>query len=295
MERTFGNVTWIDLVRPTDKNIDDLRRRFKLHEIIAKELKEPSARSKVENYGDYLYLVYYFPVYDQKEQTSRRSEIDFIISKDSVATIHYEEIEPIKDVKEKILEFESSFELTYRIIASLLNYQERQLRHIQEKVECVGAMLFKHKERELLKTVSRVKRDISEYRIISRHQGPILESLLVNGLRFFGQTEANKLYVDDLIGDHMKILNQIEDYRDAVSDYEDTNNELMNLRNNETMRFFTVLSFMTFPFVLLVSAIDLNVSGNPFKNFHDIFWPIVAGVVVGMISLYTFFKNKNWL
>ncbi len=295
MERTFGNVTWVDLVRPTDKNLDDLRRRFKLHEIITKELKGPSARSRVERYGDYLYLIYYFPIYDSKEQASRRSEIDFVITKDAVITVHYEDIEPIKEVKEKFLEFESSFELTYRIIAALLNYQERQLRHIQEKVESVGSMLFKNKERQVLKMVSRVKRDVSEYRIISRHQGPILASLLAEGLRFFGEKDANKPYIDSLIGDHMKILNQIEDYRDAVADYEDTNNQLMNLRINEAMKTFTILSFMTFPFVLLVTVIDMNVAGNPLKSIHGIFWIVVVTVIVGMVSLYTYFKNKNWL
>lgn len=296
MERTFGNTTWIDLVKPTDKNLDDLRRRFKLHEIITKELKEPSARSKVEVFGDYLYLIYYFPVYDPKEQSSRRSEIDFIITKDTVVTVHYEEIEPIKEVKDKFLEFESSFELTYRIIASLLNYQERQLRHVQEKVEQVGAMLFKNKEREVLKTVSRVKRDVSEYRIISRHQGPILESLLRNGLGFFGDKEANRPYIDDLIGDHMKILNQIEDYRDAISDYEDTNNQLMNLRINEAMKTFTILSFLTFPFVLIVSVVDMNVPDNPFRSLDgNVFWLVVLGIVISMGLLYYYFRNKKWL
>lgn len=295
MERTFGEVLWIDLVRPTEKNLDDLRRKFKLHEMIVKELQEPSARSRVESYGDdLLYLIYYFPVYDPKEQTSRRSEIDILITKEAVVTVHYEDIEPLKLLKEEEPQPKSSLELTYKIISALLTFQDRQLRHIREKVESAGMLLFKNKEREVLKVLSRLKRDISEYRIIVRHQGPLLESLLAHAAKFFGPNEGNKLYIDNLIGEHMKILNQIEDYRDTVMDFENTNNQLLNLRINEAMKTFTILSFLTFPFVLLVSVIDINIVNNPFRGSH-VFWEVVGGIVIGMILLYNYFKNRKLL
>lgn len=295
MERTFGKITWLDYLKPSEKNLEDIRRRFKLHEIIVDELREPSARYKVEIYGDLLFLVYYFPVFDPKEQTSRRSEIDFLISKDTVLTVHYEEVEPLKQIKEEYPEFKTPFELVYRIISTILIYQDRQLRHIRDKVEGVGAILFAHKEREVLRMVSRLKRDISEYRIVSRHQGPILEGLSGKGLKFFGNAEANRPYMDDLIGEHSKVLSMIEDYRDAIMDYDHTNNQLLNLRINEAMKTFTILSFLTFPFVLLVSFVDMNVTDNPLRNIPGIFWMIGGVIVIGMASLYTYFRNRNWL
>lgn len=294
MERTFGEITWVDLIKPSKKNLDDLRRKFKLHEVIVKELEEPSVRSKVETYGNYLYMIYYFPVFDPKEQTSRRSEIDFIITKDAVVTIHYEEIEPLKQVKDGFPTFASSFDLTYRILTSLLNYQDRQLRHIRDKVEAVGVMLFKNKERDVLRTISRLKRDISEYRIISRHQSPIIHSLTSN-TKFFGDENATRPYMDALLGDHTKILNLIDDYRNAVMDYEDTNNQLLNLRINDAMKTFTILSFLTFPFVLLVAIVDMSVSNNPFRSLPHGFEIVVGLVVVGMIVLYNYFKNRRLL
>ena len=294
MERTFGEITWIDLIRPTRKNLDDLRRKFRLHEVIVKELEEPSARSKVEVYGDYLYLIYYFPVFDPKEQTSARNEIDFIVTKDTVVTVHYEDVEPLKSVKEGFPTFASSFDLTYRILSSLLNYQDRQLRHIREKVESVGPMLFKNKERDVMRTISRLKRDISEYRIISRHQSPIIHSLISNA-KFFGNEEANRPYMDALLGDHIKILDLVEDYRNAVTDYEDTNNQLLNLQINDTMKTFAIMSFMTFPFVLFVALVDMNVIDNPFREMNSAFWIVLGLVVAGMIVLYNYFKNRRLL
>ena len=44
---------------------------------------------------DYLFFIYYFPLYDIKDEASVRSEIDIIVSKNIVATVHYE---PLKSV-----------------------------------------------------------------------------------------------------------------------------------------------------------------------------------------------------
>ena len=52
-----GKVTWIDVLNPTEEELSVLKRKFRLHEIIVKELQEPSARARVEQYDGYIYLI----------------------------------------------------------------------------------------------------------------------------------------------------------------------------------------------------------------------------------------------
>lgn len=294
MKQTKGKINWLDFQNPSQAEIKKLQKEYGLHEVIAEELRGPSARARAEVIDDYIYLVYYFPIYNERNKTSKRSEIDFIITKDSVITVHYEEIEPLKDLKEKGIPSPlHSFDLTYKIISSLLVFQDRQLRHIREKVEEIGGMLFKNHERRVLEEISHIKRDISEYRVIARHQGHLLNSLATRTGRFFG--EENKIYIDDLVGDHLKIINQIEDYRNAISDFEDTNNQNMNIKINEVMKTFTIMSFMTFPFVLFLTIFDLNLTSNPIHKMPFAFWFATGIVVIGIITLYKYFKNKRWL
>jgi magnesium transporter len=281
---------WLDILRPTKSDLDNLRKKFGIHKVIIEELKGPSARSKVEVYDSYLYLIYYFPVYDPKEESSRRTEIDFLITKKAVITVHYEELEAVNDLK--IKSEKNSLMLTYKILEEFLNFQERQLRHIREKVEDICNELFKNMEKDVLQKVSRVKRDVSEYRIITRHQGVILKSLLRHGPKFWG--EEGEIYLNDIVGDHLKIVNQIEDYRDAVSDFEDTNNQLMNLKTNEVMKTFTTLSFLTFPFMLLATIFNMNVGGLPLVNNPYGFWIIFVFMATAMAILAVYFKKKDW-
>ena len=285
------DVQWIDVAQPTEKDLAWLGKEYKLHPVIVDELRGPSARGRVEAYKDYLYFIYYFPTYDHDDEASTRTEIDFIIAKDSVATVHYDTLDGVMEGLD-VTHCDSSLALMYRIIEHLINFQERQLRHIREKVETVGKEIFKDKEKEVLERITYLKRDVSEYRIVVRLQEPILRSLLAKGRKFWG--ESAEVYLNDLMGDQLKVVNQLEDYREAISDFEDTNNQLMNLKINSVMKTFTSLSFLTFPFMLVAALFSMNTRGTPIVDLPGAFWIIFGIMVVGMVSLSIYFKRKGW-
>jgi len=241
------NVRWIDVARPKDSDLASLKKMFGLHPLIVEELREPSARARVESTKDYLYFIYYFPLYDTKDEASVRSEIDIIVSKDAVATVHYEPLENVLG-NFAVGDIKTSLELLCRIVEHLLIFEERQLRHIREKVECIGRDVFKSQERGVLERIMSLKRDILEYRISVRLQEPVLKSLLAKGVQFW-DSDA-EVYLSELIGEQTKVISQIQDYRETIADFEETNNQLMNLKINETIKRLTVISFIAFPAIL---------------------------------------------
>lgn len=284
------NIRWIDAERPTEKDLAWLGKEFGLHPVIMDELKGPSARGRVESYKDYLYFIYYFPLYDKEDEASVRTEIDFIVTKEAVVTVHYE---PIRDAMDgfDLAGYDSSLTLMYKLIENLISFQERQLRHIREKVESVGREIFKDREREVLQQITYLKRDVSEYRIIVRAQEPILRSLFIKGKKLWGS--GAEVYLNDLMGDQLKVVNQIDDYREAIADFEDTNNQLMNLKINTAMRTFTTLSFLTFPFMLIAGIFSMN-RENPIVGLPGGFWMIAGVIIAGMVVMAVYFKKKGW-
>jgi len=284
-------VEWVDVEKPTGKDLAWLGKEYHLHPVIVDELRGPSARGRVEAYKDYLFFIYYFPVYDRNDEASARTEIDFIVTKDSVVTVHYDGLGGVMDGFD-VEDCDSSLAVMYRLIEHLINFQERQLRHIREKVESVGKEIFKDKEKEVLQRITYVKRDVSEYRIVVRLQEPILRSLLVKGKKFWG--DSAEIYLSDLMGDQLKVVNQLEDYREAISDFEDTNNQLMNLKINSVMKTFTSLSFLTFPFMLIAALFSMNTRDTPLIGLAYGFWIIIGIMIVGMILLTVYFKRKGW-
>jgi magnesium transporter len=286
------NVQWIDITGPTDEDLASLKKKFGLHPLIVEELRVPSTRARVEAEKDYLFFIYYFPLYDTKDESSVRSEIDIIVSKNTVATIHYESLTRVLNDFE-IGEAKTSLELLSRLIEHLIVFEERQLRHIREKVEKVGRDVFKDQERDMLERIISLKRDISEYRLSVRLQEPILKSLLQKGIQFWdGDAEV---YLNELIGEQMKVIGQIQDYRETITDFEETNNQLMNIKINQTIKRLTSLSLIAFPAMLFEQLFMMNVNNTPLVGLPYSFWIIIAIMVILTGGIFIFFKKKGLL
>lgn len=292
---------WIDIVKTTAQSIEFLKKEFNIHPVVLKELEEPSVRTRVDNFDKYLFLVYQFPVYNSVQKVSQRAEIDILITKHDVVTVHYDHFDFLgsfaqnleEDESAKDAAMENSLQLTYHLLQTILNFGGRQLHHIGKNVEEVSASLFQKREKEVLEKISYLKRDILEYRIILHSVAPVLKSLIDVGADFWGK-EA-KPYLEDINGDYLKYLNQLEDYRAAVVDFEQTNNQLLNMRTTEIMKLFTVLAFFTFPLTLVSGLFSMRTESTPIIGLTGDFWIITGGMVLFAITLFIFIKLKKWL
>ena len=182
MEVLKGKISWVDIVKPGKADIEYLKSIHDFHPIILDELLHYSARAKVEQYDTYLYIAYHFPIYDPKIRTSRRAEIDFLITKDAVTTIHYEALEPLQNFAEHLKSRPELHEqilssggfVAYYILQEINDFCLRELRHIEQNVTSVTKDFFSHREYEMLQRISFIKRDILDYGVIVKPQALLL-------------------------------------------------------------------------------------------------------------------------
>ncbi len=298
-----GKINWIHLVRPTKGELEALKKEFDIHPIIIEELGDISARSKVEVYDQYLFAVLHMPIYDGMERVSRRGEIDFIVTKKCIITVQYETLEPIDIIERKLEENESykarllnesSSRLLYYLIEACLIFSMRQLRHIDEKIEHVRNDIFSGREKELLENISYIKRDLLSYRLIIKSQTGLFSSLQKYGPGFFGKD--TEIYLSDLEGDFLKIVQQCENYKETIEAFENTNTQLLTIRMTQVMQRFSVLAFLTFPIMVFLALFTIDASSRPIIGHSpNDFW-IMTGIVVGAIAIMTIvFRKKEWL
>lgn len=295
-------IIWYDISKTEAGDLEFLKSKFDFHPVILDELLHPSARSRVETYDHYLFLVYHLPIYNPAERTSRQAEIDFLITKNSIISVHYEKLEPLalfeKTLKNNIHLYDrilknTTGHLLYYILEETIDFSMRQLKHMEEKVKEVGGQLFSGRERHLLEKVSYLKRDMLDFRIIVRTQRSLLESLTVAAQFFWG--ERLKIYFSDLLGDYLKITHLIENLKETVESFETTNAQLLNAKSNYIMQRFTVLAFLTFPLMLLVSLFSIDAVSRPIIGTPYDFWIIFGSVVLIILIMIGYFKKKDWL
>lgn len=302
MRTVKGKVTWIDIRRPTRDDLDFLKKLHKFHPIILDELLHFSTRSRVEAHSSYLFLTYHLPVYDESMKTSRRAEVDFLITKTHVITVHYEDLEPLDiffrslsnnvHVKELALKHDTS-RLIYYIIQEMIAFSMRQLHHVQESLSYITQEIFKGREEEMLQRISYVKRDVMDYSIINRPQEILLSSLVDVGNKFW--SHGAEIYLNDLVGDHLKTAQNLENYRQVIESLEETNGQLLSAKTNRVMQRFTIFAFLTFPVFLVVSVLQIDYVNNLMSSLPFSFWSISIGSVIVVIALIIVFKKKGWL
>ena len=296
-----GKITWVDITSPTKEDIEYLQKNYRFHPLILKELETLTQRNKAEVYENYLFLVTHFPNWDSKKQTSQPWELDIIISSKVLVSVSYSEVsETHLELTEKIYQkdFEKEYltdtvKLLHFIFEHYLDFATRQLVHIQEKINLIEEQIFQHKQQEVIPVLSFVKRDILNFRRIFRYLKEDLASLARRGPRLFG--ENSKIYFDDMVGDSLRVENVIENFKDTLESLENTNNSLIEHKINVLTKVYTIISFITWPTLLIVSMYQMNTQYLPFIGYHYDFFIVLAIAFMPSVFIYQYLKRKNLL
>lgn len=298
-----NNLTWTDIEKPTQKDIDWLKTNFNFHALTIEELIPSLSREKVEQFTDYLFLVMYVPVFNEKKRTTKPAELDILITKNHVITVHSEPIEPIESFLKKckingIREDcfgKTSGHLVYYLMEDVLNFASRQLVHIAKNIERIEEGIFKNIERDMIKEISFVKRDILDFRIAVKPMNRILVSLGERGKKFWTENEDLNIFFNDLISDYERVWSEAENYTETINALEATNTNLLNDKTNAIVKTFTILSFITFPTMLTITLLQVDMVTNPIRNLPYDFWIIVGFAILTVLGMWLYFKTRKWL
>ncbi len=295
--------TWIDINNPSEHDIKYLKKKFKIHPLVLDELINPSPRPRVERYKNYVFMVLFYPIYNiQTRETSSR-ELNIIVSKKAMITSHHETIPPLKTLfdnsrfnkqSKKTYLSEETGQLLYYILSAFWQNCFKKLEKINERINDIEKYIFSGKEKEMVLEISLVKTDIINFWRIIEPQKEVLESLLKEGLEFFGQTLLP--YFSDVLGTYERVSNTLETDKETILALEDTNQSLLSTRINEIMKVLTILSVVMLPLTLIASIWGMNFPESlPLSNSPIGFRSISFLMFVVLIIMIIYFKRKKWL
>ncbi len=295
-------LAWHHLHRPAPADLKWLERHFNLHGLVLDELTRPTARPRVDNFGDYLYLVLHFPIFDQQERKTHPREIDFVLTKHELITVTYEVIGPLEDFFKKCSTDQSCEELfasktpahlIFHVIKNLYAFALRELDHIQESIDRIEDEIFANREREMVEELSIVRRDIIDFRRAIKPQLMTLESLAEQSQTLFGP--SLKPFFAGLIGEFTKVWDLLENNKEALDALYDNNATLLEVKQNDTMKILTIMAFTTFPLMLFTALFSMDTIATPIIGLRYDFWIILSIMIAATVGMFVFFKRKKWL
>ncbi len=298
---TYKKLTWIDTQSPTKEEIRSLMKEFDIHPVVAQELLSPTIRPRVDLYDNAIYLILHFPMIEHKHGNEEIQEVDFIIGKNFLITTHYDMIDPLHEFS-KVFEVNSIIDksnmgehagfLFFYLIKELYRSLDDELDHINNKLEVIEGQIFEGREKEMVKEISKVNRDLLNFKQSVRMHKDVLASLEIAGAKFFG--DKFTYYLRAVTGEYYKIANQMDGHRETMTELRKTNDSLLSTKQNEVMKTLTILALITFPLSLVAAIFGMNTISTPIVGNKGDFWLVIGIMAIGTIIMFTYFKHKKW-
>ncbi|MFW5853085.1 MAG: magnesium transporter CorA family protein [Patescibacteria group bacterium] len=304
----YKNITWIDATAPSVEEIEKLADQYKIHPFITGDLKTPSPRSKINLYKETIHLVCHFPAIDffyNREPNNKPSsdhsltEMVFIISQDFVISLHQEPSPPLEELS-KI--FESGFNdlgenpngshLLYYLLRHLYLSLGNGLDLLGNELKKTSHQVFAGREKEMVLALANLNQHLMNFRWALKNHEELLHSLNSTGSQLFG--EDFHYYGQNLISEYNRVWYMLENYRETFQDVQNTNNSLLSIKNNETVKILTVLAFIFLPISLVANFFSFTVSTPLEKSPYGLVIILIIAIIT-LITTLSIAKYKKWL
>ena len=294
------NIAWIDFLDIGQEDITYLQENFNIHPLAIEELITPTYQPKVVQYENCLFLSIHIPLFDTKERATFAGELDIILTKTHLITSHRYPIYQIhtfhddlvrSEGKRRLHLEETPAHLMYQVIETLLQSCFPKLRHTAERLDYIESQVFADNEKEMVREISVLKRDILNFRRTLKPQRSIIESLVQKEYPYI--PADMRVYFQDLIGTNIRLWNILESQKETIEALEATNNSLLSNKLNMTMRVLTIFSATLLPMSAYSSMLAISAS-IPFGTHPYAFW-IHAGfmLVIAMVTI-GIFRYRKW-
>ena len=298
---TWGDLTWVNIERPTEKETEYLAQNYPFHHLDLDDCLSRIQRPKIDEYKDYLFLVFHFPVFSKEARVTTPSQVSVFIGQNYLITLHKGELKPlVKLFKECQIDEESRQEnfsqgssyLLYRIIDRLVDYCLPISNKILDNIDDVEDRIFSDRIRGAIKEIATLRRDVISFRRIIWPMMAVIGSLEPK-VRRFTKTDL-AVYFGDMVDHVDKIWDALDEYKEIIEGLNDTHDSLANNRTNEVMRILTIAAAILLPITLVASIWGMNIP-LPFQHSsYSLLYIILimVGIIGGMLYL---FRRQRWI
>ncbi len=291
-------VTWINVsgIHNTEV-ISEIGKCFNLHPLLLEDIVNTDQRPKMEDYGDYIFIVVKMLYHNEKginaEQVSMVLGQNYVISfQESEGDVFDAVRERIRNGKGKTRELGPDF-LAYSLLDAIVDNYFGILEKTGEMVEGVEEALTKDPGPKTLKKIHSLKRSMI---FLRRSVWPLRE--VINGMLRSESKLISKntdLYLRDVYDHTIQVIDSIETSRDMLSGMTDLYLSSISNKLNEIMKVLTIIGTIFIPLTFVTGLYGMNFRYMPeLESPHGYPAALLIMLLVAVIMLI-YFRKKKWI
>jgi magnesium transporter len=291
---------WLDLHDPGADELAKLHETFGFHPLALEDTEDFGQRPKLDDYGDYIFLVFYGAWRHRDEDPDPLREVHLFVSGQYLVTIHRDPLPPLDQQREQLdgrLLHSEQF-LLYRVLDALVDSFFPLLADMDDEIDDIEAAVVASPTDEQLQRLFALKRQLVAMRKVISPQRDLFASSVDRIAQLPGFELDERDYFRDIYDHLIRISDLIDSYRDLLSGATDLYLSTVSNRQNDVMKQLTVIATVFLPLGFITGFFGQNFG---FLVNHEItaewtFWVIgVGSMVATCVGLLVFFRRKGWV
>jgi magnesium transporter len=289
------SITWIDLLDPTQQEIDSVSGRYNLNSYTLLDSLDPDHLPKYEEHNDTHFLIIRL-LHDEKQKLptiqSLSSKIALFFNDNFIITVHRSSQPLIEDVRENYVNagrIKTTTGIAIHIVGDALRSFDGPAIALSNEIDFYESKLFlkKNVPADMIESIYYLKNRAGLYKKLL-----LLSNEVVTSIHAEGDQRPALRDVRDLHTKLMLLYDQVQ---------EDANN-LLNIylslsarKTNEVMKLLTIFSVFFMPLTFIVGIYGMNFKYMP-ELESPLGYPVTLIVMVLLGGVIFFwFKRKKWL
>jgi magnesium transporter len=293
--RQAGEFFWLDLVAPRPDDVKDAGRIFGWHELAIEDTLHFGQRPKLDEYGDYVLLVFFGAHYVDHETLP--VEVHIYISGESIVTVRPGSCMHLDDAKKRLVGHKADVEeyIVYRVLDALTDSFFPMVERIDERIEEMEDEALTEPGADRLAEVFELKRDLVDIRRIVLPQRDLLASGgdLIQRLPGLSGDMAHDYFRD--VYDHLvRISEQVDAERDGLTGVLEVWVSMRSLRMDELTTRLTVVATIFLPLTFLTGFFGQNFSWMvDHISSPGAFWGLGVGGMLAAVAIAFLYVRRN--
>jgi len=292
---------WVNLKNPTSEEVHEIMHEFALPPGLMNDLLLPSPKNYAVLSNGMIKLAVDFPVVKRIDK-NHPYEVKFIIAKQGLITVQYEEMEALDRFKKqfevimtlnKASKHLTGAHLFISLMGELYSACSTKLDYIESILSEIEADIFKDNEREMVIEIAKTSKKLIAFRHTLLDHKEVYEDAFPIFVAQYKETFVHEL--ENINKTYELLLTRTNNFFEILHTLQDTNFAMLTARQNEIMKTLTIMAFITFPLSLLTSTFGMNTVSTPILGSPGDFWIILSIMGTATLCFFIFFKYKKWM
>jgi len=290
MDSVLSHLAWFDIADPASPELDELARRFNLHELQIEDCRHRPQRPKTEEHDHYIFTVLKH-IHDHAELEF--DDVDLFLGPDFLISVRSADAAIMENVRTRAAQenVDRLDRIFYMIIDQIVDGYQPVLDKLADEISEIEDVVLDRPNPETLSRIFSLKRKLVDFRRIAGGMREVVNALIRREKGLLG--DDLDPYFRDIYDHIIRSVDLIESYRDLLSGSLDIYLSAVANRTNEVMKVLTIWGTVALPLVIITGFFGMNLKLPWADNPHGIDYA-VALMIVSTIAILIYFKMKRW-